>query len=493
MNSDRWRRLSDLIDGALAQPDETRERWLRQASQDEDGLFEEAQALLASEQQDFTRIRDSLHSARTEMFSASLVGPGARLGPYRIVRLIGQGGMGAVYEGWREDGFEKRVALKLIKFGLDSDVARRRFLFERQILAKLDHPNIAGLMDGGDSEGGLPYLVLEFVEGKPLLEAAAHLPVKKKLELFREILSAVSFAHRNLIVHRDLKPSNILITSDGTPKLLDFGIAKLLDSDAEEASQAHTMTSAGMLTPDYASPEQVRGEPAAVASDIYSLGAILYELLSGARPHRLESYSTADVYRSICERDPLAPSVATADPKLKRALEGDLDTLILGALAKEKSARYHSADAFDAEIERFLEGRPLSIRRASAFQRSWKFVKRNRLTVFGAVALAASLVGGIAISTFQARRAEQHFAQVRELANTFLFDVDKEIATIPGSTRAREMLAGTAQKYLDKLAATAGSDTSLLVELVASYEKLGDVQGLPGQSNLGRTTDAAQS
>ncbi len=489
MNQDRWRRLSDLIDGALAQSAESRDVWLREACKGDPGLFGEVHAMLQSEDQDVTGIQGSLNAARAGFLASNLIASGTRLGPYRIMGLIGQGGMGTVYEGHREDGFEKRVAIKLIRFGLDDDFARRRFLYERQILAKLDHPNIAALLDGGDSAHGLPYLVMEFIEGKPLMEASAGLSIRQKLELFQVILGAVSYAHGNLVVHRDLKPANILIAKGGAPKLLDFGVARLIE---EDMARANTMTSGGLMTPDYASPEQIKGETVGVASDIYSLGAVLYELLTGARPHRLKFYSTAEIVRSICETEPRPPS-SSVEHQTAKQLKGDLDTLVLHALAKEPQLRYISADAFAAEIEEYLKGRPLKVRPTSTVERAWKFVKRNRLVVGGGLALAASLVIGITVSTIQARRAERRFSQVRELANTFLFDFDKEISNVPGTTKAREMLAATSQKYLDNLAADAGNDRGLLLELATSYEKLGDVQGSPGRSNLGRTKDAAVS
>jgi serine/threonine protein kinase len=219
---------------------------------------------------------------------------------------------------------------------------------------------------------------MEFVDGEPLLAAASALGIPAKLRLFQKILAAVSYAHRNLIVHRDLKPANILVSGGSDPKLLDFGIARLMEEDSAGAG-AHTLTAAAMMTPDYASPEQVKGEPAGVANDIYSLGAILFELLSGARVHRLESYSTAEVYRAICESEPRAPSSATADPQVRRDLRGDLDTLVLHALAMEPGARYVSAEAFSAEIERYLDGRPLTARPVPALVRAWKFIKRNLL------------------------------------------------------------------------------------------------------------------
>ncbi|HLK64938.1 MAG TPA: serine/threonine-protein kinase [Bryobacteraceae bacterium] len=490
MTSDRWHILSGLIDGALTQAPEARDAWLRKACGDDSRLYGEVTSLLASEGECFTGIGSAIAAVRADFHSAAMPA-GTRLGPYRLVRLVGQGGMGAVYEGIREDTFQKRVAIKLVKHSFDSDFARRRFQQERQILARLDHPNIARLLDGGDHQGDFPYLVMEFVEGEPLLAAAASLGIPAKLRLFQQILSAVSYAHRNLIVHRDLKPANILVSPGGDPKLLDFGIARLMEDGSGAIAQ--TVTSAVMLTPDYASPEQVKGEPAGISSDIYSLGAILYELLCGVRPHRLESYSTAEVYRAICEVEPPAPSAATADSHLRRELRGDLDTLVLHAMDKDPAARYASAEAFSAEVEHYLSGRPLTVRPASAFERAWKFVKRNRLAVGAGVAVAASLIGGITASTIQARRAEQRFAQVRALANTFLFQFHDEIRFIPGTTRARAMVVKTALQYLDNLSHSSGNDPALKAELAQAYRRVADAQASPNQPNLGDSQGAIAS
>ena len=482
MTPQRWQRLEQLYDEAAELPPLERARFLDEQCQGDEDLRRELTAMLRDAGSGFT---NAVEHAATAVANEAGEWTGRRVGPYRIVRLIGQGGMGAVHEGFREDAFQKRVAIKLVKYSFDSDFARRRFQQERQILARLDHPNIARLLDGGDQDG-LPYLAMEFVEGELLLAAASKLDIPQKLRLFQQTVSAVSYAHRNLIVHRDLKPANILVSREGEPKLLDFGIARLMEGNDSGGITGPTMTVGAMMTPDYASPEQVKGEPAGVASDIYSLGAILFELLSGARPHRLESYSTAEVYRAICEDEPLAPSAAAADPRVRRELRGDLDTLVLHAMTKDPAARYASAEAFSTEIERYLEGRPLTVRPASALERTWKFVKRNRLAVGAGVALAASLIGGITVSTIQARRAERRFAQVRELANTFLFQFYDQVSPLQGSTAVRASIVATAGKYLDGLAKEAGNDKGLILELAQAYGRLGDVQSRTGTANLGR-------
>jgi serine/threonine protein kinase len=489
MTPQRWQQLEALYDAAVELSPPERARFLDEKCRGDEDLRREVAAMF---EDGSSRVTDLVARAAVAVVEDPGAWSGQRLGPYRLVRLIGQGGMGAVYEGVREDDFHKRVAIKLVKYGFDSEFARRRFQQERQILARLDHPNIARLLDGGDYQNGLPYLVMEFVEGEPLLTAASSLGIPAKLRLFQKILSTVAYAHGQLIVHRDLKPANILVSETGDPKLLDFGIARLIDEDSG-GSGPRTMTIAPMMTPDYASPEQVKGEPAGVASDIYSLGATLFELLCGARPHQLETYSPAEMYRVICESELRAPSACAADRQIQRELRGDLDTLVLHAMAREPAGRYASAEAFSAEIERYLAGRPLTVRPASSIERGWKFVKRNRWAVAAAIALAASLIGGITVSTIEARRAERRFAQVRELANTFLFQFYDQVTPLPGSTAVRASIVETARKYLDGLANDAGNDKGLILELAQAYGRLGFVQRTSGMASLGQVEDARRS
>jgi len=489
MTPQRWQQLEALFDAAAELAPAERERFLDERCRGDEELRRELTAMLQDQSDDIAELVEHAAAAVVEDPGAW---SGKRFGPYRLVRLIGQGGMGAVYEGAREGDFQRRVAIKLVKFTFDSDFARRRFQQERQILARLDHPHIARLLDGGNYQDRLPYLVMEFVEGKPLVAAASSLDIPAKLRLFQKILSAVAHAHSQLIVHRDLKPANILVSDTGEPKLLDFGIARLIEEDGGGAG-ARTMTVGAMMTPEYASPEQVRGEPAGVASDVYSLGATLFEFLCGARPHELETHSPAEVYRVICEGELRAPSTCAADRQLQRELRGDLDTLVLHAMAKEPAARYVSAEAFSAEIQRYLDGRPLTVRPISSVKRTWKFVKRNRWAVAAIVALAASLIGGITVSTIEARRAERRFAQVRELANTFLFQFYDQVKPLPGSTAVRASIVETAQKYLDGLANDAGNDKGLILELAQAYQRLGDVQNRSGAANLGEVEEARRS
>ena len=459
-----------------------------------------------------------------------------RIGPYRLIRTIGHGGMGTVYLGVRDDdAFQKRVAIKVLKRGTDTDAVVSRFRHERQILASLDHPYIAGLLDGGTTPDGLPYFAMEYVEGQPIVEYCEwqKLGTTARLQLFSKVCAAVQYAHQNLVIHRDIKPGNVLVTADGTPKLLDFGIAKLLNPELG-GHMAPTIPGFELMTPEYASPEQVRGDPVTTATDVYSLGVLLYELLTGRRPYRLTSRAPAEVARVVCESVPVRPSTAvTAGPdrtaldhvvtgddasatptrtgrpdrapaadlqRLRRRLAGDLDNIVLKALSKEPARRYASADQFAEDVRRHLAGLPVIARKDTLGYRTGKFVRRNRAAVVAAALTFVALVAGIIGTTWQARvahaerqRAEQRFDDIRTLANSFLFELHDAIRDLPGSTPARKLLVSNALEYLDKLARDAGERADLRRDLAAAYVRVGDVQGRPLHPNLGDTAGALES
>jgi eukaryotic-like serine/threonine-protein kinase len=384
-----------------------------------------------------------------------------KIGPYRLVRRLGQGGHGAVYEGVRDDGsFNQRVAIKIVKWDIDNEDARRRFRSERQILAGLEHPNIARLLDGGQTSEGIPYLVMEYIDGRPLDAAAGNWPLKRKLELFLDVASAVAFAHRNLIVHRDLKPANILVTADGAPKLLDFGIAKLIDPDA-----TRTRTGLAGLTPDYASPEQVLGLPISTSSDVYSLGVVLYQLLTGRKPYTLETATPLEMNRVIVQQPPAPPG-----------LRDELDHILLMALRKEPERRYQSVEQFAEDIRRYLDHRPILARPDTMFYRTRKYVRRHWAGLAAASLALAGIVGGAAVAIDQARIAQRRFSDVRQLANSLLFDIGDQISTVPGTIKTQQTLVTTALKYLDSLSRDAAGDATLLRELGQAYSKIGGLQ-----------------
>jgi non-specific serine/threonine protein kinase/serine/threonine-protein kinase len=423
---------------------------------------------------------------------------GQRLGAYELIREIGRGGMGTVYLARRADEeFEKEVAIKLLKRGTDTDEVLRRFRAERQILARLEHPNIARLLDAGTSDDGLPYFVMEYVVGETITDfcSANNLGIRGRLQLFLKVCAPIQFAHQNLVVHRDLKPANILISAEGEPKLLDFGIAKLLDPT--DAPATVTALDGQRLTPAYASPEQVRGEPITTVSDVYSLGALLYELLAGTPPHRFATPhpSPTELLRVVAEQEPLRPSAAIAKGENSKFgpsrtghrdskfLKGDLDNILLQALRKEPGRRYPGVNAFAEDIRRYLGNFPVRARSDTLRYRTSKFVRRNRVGVAAAMLVLLALLGGLSVAAWQARRARvgearalERFNQVRQLARSVLFDYHDAIAALPGSTAVRQRLVQDALQYLDNLSKEAAGDRALLRELADAYEKVAAVQ-----------------
>jgi serine/threonine protein kinase len=394
---------------------------------------------------------------------------GRRFGAYSIVKEIGRGGMGAVYAATRADeAFHKTVAIKLISGIVLSDSFRR----ERQILAQLEHPNIARLLDGGATDDGLLYLIMEYVDGKPLDKYIEEhrLGVEEILKVFLQVASAVSFAHRNLIVHRDLKPSNIMVTEQGEVKLLDFGIAKVLDPNRDE-----TTTVAVRLTPEFASPEQIRGESISTASDVYSLGVLLYHsLTAGARPYRCTSQAVPDIMQAVLDGEPPKPS-SVAPIMVAKKLKGDLDNIILKAMAKEPERRYASVEQLREDIERHLTGRPVVARGAQWSYRAGKFIRRHHFAV-GATALIMLSVGSGVISTMQQRAAaESRYQSVRSLATAILFEVNESLKTVPGALPARKQAVLAAVKHLEALADRSGNDPSLNEDLASAYEQTAEI------------------
>jgi eukaryotic-like serine/threonine-protein kinase len=491
-----WERVKGILNGALEREGAARAAYLAEACAGDAALRREVESLLEAADRDWSlmdRVGD-LGAGPRESRAGSRIGE--RIGPYEILSELGRGGMGQVFLARRaDDEFQKKVAIKLVPPGPARELALGRFRSERQISATLEHPNIARLLDGGTTRDGEPYFVMEYVEGEALLAYAAthRLSIEERLRLFRQVCEAVHYAHQHLVVHRDIKPSNILVTGKGTPKLLDFGIAKLLDP-AGLATGGETGTLTRLLTPDYASPEQVRGQRVSTASDVYSLGIVLYELLAGQKPYRLETGDPAELVRLVCERDPERPSAIV--PRLS----ADLDAIVLKALRKEPDRRYGSVEALSADIGRYLDGRPVLARRGTAAYRVGKFVRRNRVGVAAAGLILLALAGGIWMTLREARRAlaaearaERRFNDVRKLANSFLFEFHDAIRDLPGSTPARELLVRRALEYLDDLSRESANDLSLRRELSEAYQKVGDVQGNGFMANLGDIPGAIAS
>jgi serine/threonine protein kinase len=522
MTPEEWQRVRPILESALELDSAHRATFLDEACADP-LLRGEVESLIAVHEQAGTGLLNS--AAAPDFFAGDearfRLPPGKRIGPYEIVEEIAQGGMGAVYRAVRADGqYKQQVALKIVRSELGAEFTGARFKNERQILATLNQPNIARILDGGTTAEGMPYFVMEFVEGQRLDEYcdAQNLATNERLGLFLQVCSAVQYAHQRLIIHRDIKPGNILVNAEGVPKLLDFGIAKILESSEASNQPEQTINLIRLLTPEYASPEQVKGEPITTTSDIYSLGVVLYELLTGRTPYNVPTHSPHEISRAVCEIEPDKPSTAVmrhqlpasngeskgtddsalsavqerSPEKLSKRLSGDLDNIVLMALRKEPQRRYASVEQFAQDIRRHLERLPVSARRDTAIYRASKFVSRHKLGV-GATTLAAILLmSALAVAVHQARiaranalRAERRFNDVRKIANSLLFDVHDSIQTLQGATSARRLIVRLGLEYLDSLSGESTTDPGLEKELAAGYQRLGDVQTGAALGNVG--------
>ncbi len=539
MSSERWQEIETLFHLASGLPEAERGALLDHRCGDDDAMRREVESLLAADAQVFNQLERTVEG----VFSLAAAEAGdeplerQRIGPYRVLRELGRGGLSTVFLGQRDDeDFPLKVAIKVVKRGMDTQDILRRLRQERRILASLDHPNISRMMDGGSTEDGLPYFIMEYIEGQTI-EAyceSQDLDIDQRLELFTQVCGAVHYAHQSLIVHRDIKPGNLMVTQDGIPKLLDFGIAKLMAPDSADtpALAAATATAAGLrlFTPEYASPEQVRGQPLTTATDVYSLGVLLHRLLTGVLPYEVNRQSLTDIERVVCEQAPERPSalvarlagqrrvmrlagspdegVADGDTdgdteagraqpngaalpaaKLARRLRGDLDNIVLMALRKEPQRRYASAQQLADDLRRHREGLPVAARRDTVGYRASKFIRRNRWGVLAASLLFVSLLAGMLATMHQARlaqrekmRAERHLEiaeaqqERAERVSNFLVDVF-EIAD-PGEARgnevtARELLDKSAERIAHELEEEPEVQSAMMDTMGTVYRKLG--------------------
>jgi non-specific serine/threonine protein kinase/serine/threonine-protein kinase len=477
----QWSDVDGILKSALELPEPEQDAWIARQCENRPQLKSEVESLLRAHRapETFLEPHNPTHVGR-------------RIGPYLLMEEIGSGGMGAVYRARREDdNFRQEVAVKLMRASLEiRPEAVRHFLEERQILAGLAHPNIARLLDGGYTSEGTPYIVMEYVAGTPITDYCStnQLDLKARLRLFLELASGVQFAHRHLVIHRDIKPANVLVTGEGIPKLLDFGIAKLVDPEA-----AGTETTLRPWTPDYASPEQVCGAAMSTASDVYSLGVLLYEFVASRRPYKLSDSPLDQAVETICVKDPPPPSAIAQD------VPQDLDAIVMKALRKEPESRYASVREFAEDIDRYLSFRPVLARHGTYRYVARKFIRRHRAGVATAAAACVLLAASAAVvireshvARFERDRAQRRFNEVRRLAHSVVFDLQDKIAALPGSTPVRKELIASVIGYFDGLAKEAAGDPGLQQELAEAYMRVGEVQG-GGNENLGDLPGALAS
>ena len=456
-------------------------------------LRREVESLLASVDKSARFIEEPLRRVAQQLAEGS-EGPGSRIQAYQLIKLIGEGGMGKVYLAARADNqYSKQVAIKLLQAGFAQTTAMLlRFRSERQILADLDHPNIARLLDGGVTPSGLPFLALEYVDGMPIHEYCRRhqLTIEQRLRLFMTVCAAVDYAHKHLVVHRDIKAANVLVTEEGEPKLLDFGIAKLLD--AEQGTAAQTRTAERLLTPEYASPEQITGGAVTTATDVYALGVLLYELLAGSRPFNLETTTPVELYRVICECDPEAPSARAAKSGTSASsdaekISGELDNIVLMAMRKEPTQRYRSVREFSDDINAYLSGYPVRAKTATLGYRSGKFIRRNRAAVSFAVLALVVLIGfviGMALLTKRAR-GQQAIAERESKFLSSIFEASTPVQARGKQVTARDLLDAGAQRVDRELSAQPEAHAAMLGSIGRSYH-------FSGPFRSGRTAAAAR-
>ena len=499
MTRDRWNRIEEIFQSALELPSSERSGYVAQACGDDKELLAEVESLLTSDDAGGDTTLRSLVEADVKKLARVTTSSesGLQIGPYRLVRELDTGGMGSVYLAVRsDDQYFQIVAIKMIRKDLEWPSLVQRFRAERQILATLTHPNIGAILDGGETEDGRPFIVMEYVEGQPITLAceSSGLSIPQRVELFRAVCSAVHCAHQKLVIHRDIKPSNVLVTPEGNVKLIDFGVSKPLAPELIPGELPKTESWQRLLTPDYASPEQLQGKELTTASDIYSLGVLLFELLTGSRPYSLGELSPAAAERLVCEQGIPKPSAVPELPdRVRKEVAGDLDRIVCKAMNQDPSRRYLSAQHLEEDLLRFLEGRPVLARDPTPLYRLNKFLKRHRTASLMACATLIVLVGSAFFHRWQSRLADRKVKQVATLADSAISDLTSKLEQAPASTETQAALFHSALGYLEQLRQSSGNDPRLLVELSKAYMRVGDLEGSPFVANLGNSETALHS
>ncbi|HEX3144485.1 MAG TPA: serine/threonine-protein kinase [Pyrinomonadaceae bacterium] len=506
MNPATWKTIKETFATALELPARERDQFLAKSS---DEIRGEVEKLLATYKEAQTFINTPLiveKGLRRNGHEESLTGK--QIDDYFVLDKLGEGGMGTVFLAEHVgQGFSQRVALKLIKRGMDTNAVLGRFLMERQILAGLEHPNIARLYGGGSTGDGLPYFVMEYVEGQTIRDFCENrqFDITERLRLFNKVCGAISYAHQQLIVHRDIKPSNIIVTASGEPKLLDFGIAKLLTPDAREAER--TATQFHVMTPEYASPEQLTGKQTTTATDVYSLGVVLYELLTGARPFKMKGKSPLEISQALLSQEPMRPSDCAMNTdaarqiptkattgnratiavnhrqSVKRGLKGDLDNIILQAIRREPHRRYQSVVELSDDIERYLAGLPVKATADTSLYRAGKFISRHRAMVAATCCFILLLVASTALTGWQyfvARaqkaKSEKRLNELRSVAKSLLTETGAQLKQMPQGFEIRKSIVEKSVAVLDNLAGDESNDPKFLNELADAYAELGKIR-----------------
>jgi serine/threonine-protein kinase len=489
MISDRWKQIEEIFNSAIELPAQDRSNFLQTVCANDLELRNEVESLLKQDDGTGSILKTLISKAADSLLNKNeepdLVGK--QIGPYQITGLIGRGGMAEVYRAVRaDDQYKKIVAIKLIHQNPAASFLISRFRYERQILASLEHPSIARFLEGGTTEDGMPYLVMEFIQGELITNYCVqhNLSVRERLQLFKFVCDAVQYAHRNLVIHRDLKPSNILVTSEGVPKLLDFGIAKLLNPELIDDAPTATIASIRLMTPEYASPEQVRGEQVTTATDVYSLGAVLYELLTNVCPHQFKTKAITEIEHVVCEVEPELPSSAVFRgttvkrlelKKLSHELAREVDNIVLMAMRKDPHQRYETVQQFTEDIDRYLNGLPVRARTQTLGYRAIKFARRHKTAVAVVTLLIAMLAGIAVLMTVQTSR----IAKERDRANKVteflvnLFEVSNPSEAKGNSIKARELLDVSANKIGNELNDQPEVQAALMDTIGRVYSNLG--------------------